>query len=98
MAYKMKADPYTFRCRGAGHVVPYMIHRSESVNGFIFAKDRNLWGTLLMVFGCGAKALQSLRNSRLAAFDYPEFPPPIRRGLSRVRRGNGQGRVQQLAD
>jgi hypothetical protein len=36
MAYKMKADPYTFRCRGAGHVVIYMIHLRESVNGFIF--------------------------------------------------------------
>jgi hypothetical protein len=85
----MKADPYTFRCRGAGRVISYMIHRTESVNDFIFDRAGNLWGTFLMDFGCGSKALQSNYN----------FPPSITRNLRRrVRRRDGQRPIQQLAN
>jgi hypothetical protein len=98
MAYKKKADPYTFRCRGAGHVALYMIHRSESVNGFIFDQDGNLWGTFLTDFGCGAKPLQSLANSLFATFDYPELAPPIRRGFGLIGGSNRKSGVQKLAN
>jgi hypothetical protein len=39
-----------------------MIHRAESVNGFVFSPERNLGVTSLMNLGCTAKSLQSPPN------------------------------------
>jgi hypothetical protein len=45
-----------------------------------------------------AKLTDSVEGLKLSTLDYPELTPPIRRSLSRVRRGDRQGSVQKLAN